>query len=87
MKNTSNLERRRRQRQRGEFAQTLSEAVQAGIKRLLSENDGLGSVAAQVESGELDPYSAAAQVLDDGGFLSQLQRAIKAQTADSTGGG
>lgn len=77
METTSNLERRRSQRQAQEFAQTLKEAVEAGIAGLISQEDGpLSAIAAQVRKGELDPYSAAERLLEDDLFFSQLARAL-----------
>ena len=65
MEKTSRLERRRRERRRHEFADTLRKALEAGITRMMSEDGVISEVAARVESGNLDPYSAATQVLDD----------------------
>ena len=79
MEETSHLQRRRRERQTQEFAQTLQEAVQVGIADLISQDGALGAIAARVESGELDPYSAADQVLNDGQLFTQLARALAAK--------
>ena len=78
MEKTSHLERRRRERQRHEFARTLREALDTGIVRLMSKDGALSAVAARVESGDLDPYSAAAQVLGDSTMLSELDRILQA---------
>ena len=72
METNSRLECRRRQRQKLEFAQTLQEAVDAGISELMSRDGALKDLATRVETGELDPYSAAAQVLGDGALFSHL---------------
>ena len=76
MEKTSHLEHRRRQRQKDEFAQTLKEAVEVSISGLISRDGAVSAMAARVEKGELDPYSAAALVLNDGALLSQLVRAL-----------
>ena len=65
MEKTSNLRLRRGERQKEEFAQTLRQALEARMSGLISRDGPLSRIAARVESGELDPYSAAAQVLDD----------------------
>ena len=72
MEKTSNLERRRRQRQRQEFVQTLADELQARIGDVMSRDEGLIAVTDRIESGELDPYAAASQVLGDGNLLSRI---------------
>lgn len=76
MEESAELERRRRERQRQEFTLVLKERVEAGIARLMSSDGALGEIGARVESGELDPYSAAAQVLADGLLFSELTKAL-----------
>ena len=75
MEEGSHLEQRRRRRQRQEFAQSLTEALDANITRLIAQDGTLSELAERVEKGELDPYSAAAQALDDGRLFSHLARA------------
>ena len=65
MEETSNLDRRRRRSQVREFDAALREAAEARIAGLMSDGGALSEIAARVEAGELDPYTAAAQVLDD----------------------
>jgi putative protein kinase ArgK-like GTPase of G3E family len=77
MEEGSHLEQRRRRRQRQQFAQSLTEALEANIARLMSQDSGLSELAEQVEKGELDPYSAAAQALEDDRLFDKLARALK----------
>lgn len=77
LEETSNLERRRGQRRRQEFAQTLTEALEGEVSSLVARDPALSKLAARVEMGELDPYSAAAQALGDGLLLSKLARAFE----------
>ena len=76
---TSDLERRRGLRHRQEFARALEEAIQARIRGLMSQDGALGALAARVEYGEVDPYSAAAQALEDDRVFSQLAQALQGQ--------
>ena len=76
MKDTPGLERRYRERRKSEFAQTLSEAMEARIIRLMMRDGPLRAIAERVESGELDPYSAAALAMDEGLPMSQSTEAL-----------
>ncbi len=76
LQETENLDLRRRQRQREEFVRTLKEAVEVEIAGLLVGDGSLNEMAAKVESGDLDPYSAAAQVLAEGHLFSQLVKEV-----------
>ena len=62
----SQLDQRRRERRRRELADALTDAMQDTVTRLLSDSDALKDVEARVAAGEIDPYSAAARVLEDG---------------------
>jgi len=69
------LERRRRERRREEFLQMLQRKVRARFLDFAEKDGQLKDLTEQVVAGELDPYSACAQVLDDrqwlGKWLSQ----------------
>ena len=75
----SHLEQRRRERRKHEFAQTLREVLESRIARLMSKHGALSTMATRVENDELDPYSASAQVLDDGQFFSELAQMRQAR--------
>ena len=77
METTSRLEDRRRRRQKREFVQTLQVAVDGGISDVMSKDGALRDMAARVDAGEIDPYSAAAQVLADGALFSHLASAFQ----------
>ena len=76
MEESAELERRRRERQRQEFTLVLKERVEASIARLMISDGALSEIGACVESGALDPYSAAAQVLADGLLFSELAKTL-----------
>ena len=76
MEESAELERRRRERQRQEFTLALKERVEAGIANLMDSDGALGEIGARVESGELDPYSAAEQAIGDGLLFSELAKTL-----------
>ena len=61
---SSVLDQRRRERRRRELAETLADSVRQAVTSLLSESAELKELEARVESGEIDPYSAAACILE-----------------------
>jgi LAO/AO transport system kinase len=69
------LERRRRQRRREEFLEMLQRRVRVRFLDFAEKDGQLKDLTERVVAGELDPYSACAQVLDDrqwlGKWLSQ----------------
>ncbi|MSQ12322.1 MAG: methylmalonyl Co-A mutase-associated GTPase MeaB [Dehalococcoidia bacterium] len=69
LKGSSNLTRKRRERQRQEFFTTLEEEAGVLLKRLTAREGEVAAVLTKVEQGEEDPYVAAARVLSDGAFL------------------
>ena len=80
------LEERRRERRRMELADALTDAVQDSVTRLLSDSVALKDLEAKVEAGEIDPYSAAAEVLNDGTLLSFLGRARRGASRSNARG-
>ena len=72
MSATSVLEQRRRERDREEFISSLRSAVESGLSDLLSNDPAIQGAASRVESGEIDPYSAADEVLGAGSLFAQL---------------
>ena len=65
------LERRRRQRRREEFLEMLQRKVRARFLDFTEKDGQLKDLTEQVAAGELDPYSACAQVLDDRQWLGK----------------
>ena len=61
---SSVLDRRRRARRRRELTETLTDSVRQAVARLLSESEEVKELEARVEAGEIDPYSAAARILE-----------------------
>lgn len=61
---SSTLDRRRRERRRMELSDTLTDSVRQAVTRLLSESEEVKELEAKVEAGEIDPYSAAAIILE-----------------------
>jgi LAO/AO transport system kinase len=65
------LERRRRQRRREEFLEMLQRKVRTRFLDFAEEDGQLKDLTERVVAGELDPYSACAQVLDDRQWLGK----------------
>ncbi|MCH8207163.1 MAG: methylmalonyl Co-A mutase-associated GTPase MeaB [Chloroflexi bacterium] len=72
MEKGSLLDERRRERRRQELVHALTDTVQDAVAGLLADRDALKDLETRVVDGDMDPYSAAAQALDDGTFLSRL---------------
>ena len=68
----SQREGRRSQQRRLEFIRAIRESVEARVEELALESDELGAIIRRVESGDTDPYSAAAEVLGSGDLLGRL---------------
>tara|TARA_Y100000031_G_scaffold2705_2_gene3260 strand:+ start:2580 stop:3587 length:1008 start_codon:yes stop_codon:yes gene_type:complete len=67
---------RRRDRVRNEFSNAVAERLSAAMARLLSGDGIVAKTARMVESGELDPNSAAADIIADGTLFAELRRAL-----------
>ena len=80
---TSHLQRRRARRRRLEFEQVLRESIEARIADLEMHGDELGDILARVQRGDIDPYSAAAEVLVGGEFLTRLATSLSPHTSTS----
>ena len=66
------LDARRRQRRRREFAQAVSATLSAGLAAMLDRDGPLADTVESVESGQLDPYAAAAETLEDPALVRAL---------------
>jgi LAO/AO transport system kinase len=70
------LEARRRQRRRREYAQAVSGALSAGIAAMLDADSPLAHTLESVESGQRNPYAAAAETLKDPKLVQALASAL-----------
>ena len=64
LEQTSQLESRRGERRGDEFLETIEEELGRRMKRRIKEDAKLGTVLQAVKRGEMEPYSAAVQLLD-----------------------
>ena len=60
---TSDLERRRSERRKHEFTRALRDSIEAKVSELQHQVDDLGVMLKRVETGDVDPYSAAAEAI------------------------
>ena len=63
---SSNMQRRRSERRKWEFTQAVRESVEARVADREVQSDEFSSLVTRVQSGDIDPYTAAAQALDGG---------------------
>ncbi|MDP6451787.1 MAG: methylmalonyl Co-A mutase-associated GTPase MeaB [SAR202 cluster bacterium] len=77
------LDDRRRQRRRQEFTQAVTETLTATLTKLMNSDSPLSDILNRVESGDLDPYTAAMQSIRDGNLATNLGQAIPANSDDS----
>jgi LAO/AO transport system kinase len=77
MRTASVLEQRRRERDREEFISALRSAVEGSLSDLLSNDPAIQGVASRVEGGEIDPYSAADEILGAGSLFAQLAKILE----------
>ncbi|MBM3924445.1 MAG: methylmalonyl Co-A mutase-associated GTPase MeaB [SAR202 cluster bacterium] len=66
---TSRLEERRRQRRTREFTEVLREELYKRIERQIEMSSKLKDLLGRVESGDLEPYSAARRCVEDASLL------------------
>ncbi|MEE9286125.1 MAG: methylmalonyl Co-A mutase-associated GTPase MeaB [Dehalococcoidia bacterium] len=71
------LQRRRERRRSSQFFKTIEERMAAALHGLLSRNGDLQSLVQRIETGELDPYAAALDVLGDRKLLRQWLSALE----------
>jgi len=75
------LENRRRERRQTELADAVGEAILSAVAGL--DVDGLlGKISDKVASGEIDPYTAAAQALASDDVVARLAEALKQESGD-----
>ena len=73
------LERKRQQRRAAEFFRTVEERISAGLHRLVASNGDLQSFVERIRRGEIDPYSAAVEVLQDRALLHKWFTAMEGE--------
>ncbi len=71
---TSNLDSRRAERRRAEFVRLLLGELESRLSGASSEDGEMGSLVKEIESGRMDPYSAAYAATADRGALAALIR-------------
>ncbi len=67
---SGNLEAKRQRRGTMEFFKTVEENISTGLHGLLAGNDHLQSIIGRIHRGEIDPYSAAVEVMRNRELLS-----------------
>ena len=85
LEETGKLSERRQVQRRQEFVETVRARVTDELLRLVEQDSGLSKYMAQVETGEVDPYSAADEILHAGTLLTGwLQKLNAKQSGGST---
>ena len=77
LETSGNLESKRQRRRTAEFFRTIEGRLSAGLHELLARDSDLQSFVKRVEVGEIDPYSAAADVLRDRRLLQRWLAALE----------
>ena len=72
LEQTSQLERRRSDRRQNEFLETIEEELSGRLKQLMVKDLGLSAILEGVKGGDIEPYSAAMNLLK--GDASLLER-------------
>lgn len=76
LEETGKLIQRRQEQRRREFMETVERRVTDELFRLIEHDEELGRHMAMVEAGEIDPYSAADEVLRPGTLMSSWSRQL-----------
>ena len=79
LEETGRLIQRRQKQRRDEFFETIKQKVGKRLIRAIEQDSELANYAQRVESGEIDPYSAADKVLKSGKLLDAY---LKLQSID-----
>lgn len=74
---TRKLAERRQEQRRREFLETVEQKVTGKLVRLVEQNGRLASYMERVEMGEVDPYSAAEEVLQMGLLTTWSQQLVE----------
>ena len=84
LEETGYLSQRRQEQRWREFMETVERRVMDALFRLIERDKELGKYKAMVEAGDVDPYSAADDVLRPGTLMASWSRRL-AKKQDSTG--
>ena len=76
LEETGRLSQRRQEQRRREFMETVERRVAGELLKLVESDEELRRHMAMVEAGEVDPYSAADEVLRPGAFLASWSRQL-----------
>jgi LAO/AO transport system kinase len=76
LEETGKLIQRRQEQRRREFTETVERRVSDELFRLIEHDEELGRYMAMVEAGEIDPYSAADEVLRPGTLMASWSRQL-----------
>jgi len=67
---TGRLSQRRQQQRKDEFIKTIEGKIVRGLVKSIEQDSQLSAIAKKVEKGEIDPYSAADEMLKSGKLLA-----------------
>ena len=76
LEETGRLSQRRQEQRRREFMETVERRVASELLKLVESDEELRRHIAMVEAGEVDPYSAADEVLRQGTFLASWSKQL-----------
>jgi LAO/AO transport system ATPase len=74
LEETGKLSQRRQQQRRGELLKIIEQKIIKGLIKSISQDGQLSSYIERVERGEIDPYSAADEILKSPTFLAHWPR-------------
>ncbi len=83
LEETGRLRRRREEQRRREFMETVERRVAGELFKLIERDEELGRYMARVEAGEIDPYSAAEEVLRPGSLIASWSRQLAKRRSGS----
>jgi len=70
------LDQRRREQRKREFLETVEHRVSDELLKLVEQNEDMGKYMDRVEAGEIDPYSAADEIMRPRTFLANLSQQL-----------
>ena len=73
---TGMLAQRRKQQHREQFIDTLEKKISADLFEIIKQDGQLNQYVGEVEKGEIDPYSAAEEILNSKAFLTTLSQQL-----------
>jgi LAO/AO transport system kinase len=76
LEETGKLTQRRQEQRRREFMETVERRITDELFRLIEHDEELGRHMAMVQAGEIDPYSAADEVLRPGTLMASWSRQL-----------